>query len=334
MRPPYARRCLAASSYDYRLNVVDQQDRGEVHRHRPAQNRTRLRGRVACDSQLERRALLRTAPSGKRWAEQFGREHTLCPSLGPRDDLHDQVGNGARTRDSPGFRLGGTGRVAQGAAEAVEGFPLLRGQLGDQRGRVCRPIAGRAPREPERGGAADQALEGAIGVDARHPRGVGNGVAGRGTEPKQRGVRVGLGGREPERREIDLAWHSRSSDYYYANKLTARGMLEDVDGKRHQPGDESQPERRVRLPLRRALPGSLEWEVVRCEGVRRFGHGAQALRAPDPPLVALVEQPLEDAAGARNLAHQTEPSQELDPIERERDVAYMAMCVGVQPVAD
>src|SRR2546430_11923986 len=119
------------------------------------------------------------------------------------------------------------------------------------------------------------------------------------TEPEQRGIRLGLGGREPEGREINFSGHERSSGYYYGNELPgARGRLNDLDGNPHQPGDEPQPERGVRLPLRRALTRSLEREVVRRERARRLGHGAQALRAPDPLLVALVEQARQHAAGA------------------------------------
>src|SRR5439155_11440055 len=209
-------------------------------------------------------------------------------------------------------------RVAQAPAEAVEGLALLRGQLGDKRRRVRRPIAGGTPREPQRGGPADQAFEGAIGVGARHPHGMGDRVAGGWTEPEQGGVRLGLGGREPERREIDFAWHVRSSVYYYVDgSLAARGKLKDLDGHPHQPGDEPQTERCVRLPLRGALPGSLEGEVVRRERAGRLGCGAQALRAPDPPIVTLVEQSRQHPAGARDLAHETESSQELDPVEGE-----------------
>src|SRR6058998_149675 len=153
------------------------------------------------------------------------------------------------------------------------------------------------------------------------------------TEPEQRGIRLGLGGREPEGfirlglggrepegREIDFSGHERSSGYYYGNKLPgARGRLNDLDGNPHQPADEPQPERGVRLPLRRALTRSLEREVVRRERARRLGHGAQALRAPDPLVVALVEQSGQHPADARNLAHEAESSHELDPVECEGD---------------
>src|SRR6058998_812868 len=105
------------------------------------------------------------------------------------------------------------------------------------------------------------------------------------TEPEQRGIRLGLGGREPEGfirlglggrepegREIDFSGHERSSGYYYGNKLPgARGRLNDLDGNPHQPADEPQPERGVRLPLRRALTRSLEREVVRRERLVALG---------------------------------------------------------------
>src|SRR5438046_4185492 len=98
------------------------------------------------------------------------------------------------------------------------------------------------------------------------------------------------------------------------------GNLEDFDRNPQQPCDEPEPERCVCLPLRRALPRALERKVVSREGARRLRHRAQALWAPDPPIVALIAQPREHAAGARDLAYETESSQKLDPVERERDV--------------
>src|SRR5213076_3455315 len=112
------------------------------------------------------------------------------------------------------------------------------------------------------------------------------------------------------------------------------GNLEDFDRNPQQPRDEPEPERCVCLPLRRALPRSLERKVVSREGARRLRHRAQALWAPDPPIVALIEQPREHAAGARDLAYETESSQELDPVERERDVGDVALGVGSQRVAE
>src|SRR5712691_9313672 len=224
---------------------------------------------------------------------------------------------------------------SEGPAEAVEGLTLLRSQLGNERRGVRRPIAGGTPRQAQRGGATHQPLEGTIGVGARHARSMSNRVASGRPEPEQRGVRLGLSGREPERREIDVAGHLRSSDYYYVNVLPpARGTLDDLDGNPYQSGDEPEPEGRVRLPLSRALPRSLEREVVRREGVCCLGHGAQALRAPDPLLVALVEQPRQHPAGARDLAHETESRQELDPVERERDVGDMALGIRTQRVTE
>ena len=82
--------------------------------------------------------------------------------------------------------------------------------------------------------------------------------------------------------------------------------LEDFDRNPQQPSDEPEPERCVCLPLRRALPRSFEREVVSREGARRLRHGAQALWAPDPLIVALIEQPRQHAAGARDLAHEAE----------------------------
>src|SRR2546428_13489925 len=94
-------------------------------------------------------------------------------------------------------------------------------------------------------------------------------------------------------------------------------MLDDLDGNPHEPGDETQPEGCVRLPLRGALPRSLEREVVRREGARRFGHGAQALRAPDLLVVALVVQPRQHPTGAGGLSDESAVSLELDHVECE-----------------
>src|SRR5207245_7251739 len=94
------------------------------------------------------------------------------------------------------------------------------------------------------------------------------------------------------------------------------------------------PEGCVGLALRGALPWSLEWEVVRRERARRLGHGAQALRAPDPAIVALVEQPRQHPAGAGDLAHETESRQQLDPVEHERDVGDVALGGGAAWIAE
>src|SRR5213596_1836465 len=104
---------------------------------------------------------------------QLGREHALSPSPRAGDDLHDQVGDGAFPCDSPDFRPGAIG-VPQGAAEAVEGLALRRGQLGDEGRWVGRSIAGGPAREPQRGRAAHQTFEGTIRVGPSHARGMGN----------------------------------------------------------------------------------------------------------------------------------------------------------------
>src|SRR5205807_2800624 len=135
-------------------------------------------------SQLEHRGFLRAAPGGQCGAEQFGRKDALSPSPRAGDDLHDQVGDGAFPRDSPGFRARAIG-VPQRAAEAVEGPALLRGQLGDERRWVSRSIADGPPREPQRGRAVHQTLEGTIGVGASHARGMSDRVAGGWTEDRK-----------------------------------------------------------------------------------------------------------------------------------------------------
>src|SRR6184192_2464758 len=173
--------------------------------------------------------------------------------------------------------------IPQGAAEPVEGLALLRGQLGDERRWVRRSIAGGPSREPQRGRAAHQTFEGTIGVGASHARGMSDRVAGGWTEPQQGRVGQGLGGRKAEWREIELAGHCVVAITTTQAHPRAQGeRLDDLDGNPHQSGDETEPEGCVGLPLRGALPWSLEWEVVRRERARRLGHGTQALRAPDP----------------------------------------------------
>src|SRR3989449_8164874 len=136
---------------------------------------------------------------------------------------------------------------------------------------------------------------------------MGDRVAGGWPEPQQGRVGQGLGGREAEWREIELAGHCVVAITTTQGHPRAQGeSLDDLDGNPHQSGDETEPEGCVGLPLRRALPWSLEWEVVRRERARRLGHGTQALRAPDPAIVALVEQPRQHPAGAGDLAHETE----------------------------
>src|SRR5207249_6830016 len=140
---------------------------------------------------------------------------------------------------------------------------------------------------------------------------------------------------EAEWREIELAGHCVVAITTTQAHPRAQGeSLDDLDGNPHQSGDETEAEGCVGLPLRGALPWSLEWEVVRRERARRLGHGTQALRAPDPAIVALVEQPRQHPAGAGDLAHETESRQQLDPIERERDVGDVALGVGAHGIAE
>src|SRR5207247_10059903 len=94
-----------------------------------------------------------------------------------------------------------------------------------------------------------------------------------------------------------------------SSHAAARGNVDDLDGNRHQSGDKTKAEGCVGLPLRGALPWSLEWEVVRRERARRLGHGTQALRAPDPAIVALVEQPRQHPAGAGDLRSEEHTSE-------------------------
>ena len=68
------------------------------------------------------------------------------------------------------------------------------------------------------------------------------------------------------------------------------------------------------------------------DGIARLGQGAQALRAPDPLLVALIEQPRQHPTGARDVAYQAEPGEELEPIQGEGNVADVALGVRAQRV--
>src|SRR2546427_13169639 len=67
--------------------------------------------------------------------------------------------------------------------------------------------------------------------------------------------------------------------------------------------------------------------------MRGCGHGSQAFRAPIPLVVALAVETGEHADGARDLARQAEPGQELEPVHGERNVADVALSVGAQGVA-
>src|SRR5213079_2564130 len=171
-------------------------------------------------------------------------------------------------------------------------------------------------------------LQRAIGVRTRDARGVRDRVPGGGSQPEQGAVRLRLRGGEAEGREIDRSWHLSSSISYYVVPL-----LDYLDGKPEQPGDQSQPEGGVGLALRRALAGALEREVMRREEARRLGHGAQALGAPDAAIVALREEARQHAVRARDLPHQPEPREQLEPVEGEGDVADVALRIGPQWVA-
>src|SRR4029077_12009005 len=114
--------------------------------------------------------------------------------------------------------------------------------------------------------------------------------------------------------------------------LLLMSLLGDLDWHAQQAGDESEAEGSVGLALRRALPGTFEREVMRREGTGRLGHGAEALGAPDTPVVALAEEARQDAARAGDLAYQPEPGQQLEPVQRERNVADVTLSVGPQRV--
>src|SRR5256886_9885680 len=69
------------------------------------------------------------------------------------------------------------------------------------------------------------------------------------------------------------------------------------------------------------------------DGTDRLRQRPQALGAPDPLLVALIEEPRQHAAGARDIAYQPEPGQKLEPVQGERNVADVALGVRAQRVA-
>src|SRR5213082_1702937 len=115
------------------------------------------------------------------------------------------------------------------------------------------------------------------------------------TESQVYGDSVG----EAKRGKVDCACHLSSSICYYC----AFPLLDNLDRNPKQPGDEPQPEGGVGLALRGTLAGSFEREVVCRQRTRRFGHGAQALRTPDAPVVALTEQSRQHAVRARDLAY-------------------------------
>src|SRR6266576_7370678 len=94
----------------------------------------------------------------------------------------------------------------------------------------------------------------------------------------------------------------------------------DLDRKPHQPRDQRQPKRTVGLPLCGALTRPLQGEVMSRHGIERLGQGAQALRAPDPLLVTFIEQTGQHPTGARDVAYQTEPGEELEPVQGEENV--------------
>src|SRR5207253_4523834 len=215
----------------------------------------------------------------------------------------------------------------QGLAQPVEGPTLLGGELGDERPGIDGAVARRSPRETGRGGALGEPLQRAIGVGARRAGGVGDRVPRGWSQTQQGAVHLRLGGREPEGSEIQRSRHLSSSIRYYWHIL-----LDDLDRNAEQSGDQSEPKGGVGLALRGALAGTFEREVMRGEGTRRLGHGPQAFWAPDAPVVALAEQARQHPVRARDLAHQPEPRQQLEPVERKRDVADVALRVGPQRV--
>src|SRR5438477_12967190 len=68
-------------------------------------------------------------------------------------------------------------------------------------------------------------------------------------------------------------------------------------------------------------------------GIERLGQGEQALRYPEPLLVTFIEQTGQHPTGARDVAYQTEPGEELEPVQGEGNVADVALGVRTQRVA-
>src|SRR5256886_9026121 len=87
------------------------------------------------------------------------------------------------------------------------------------------------------------------------------------------------------------------------------------------------------LEFRRVLFRSLQREVMGRDGTDRLRQRPQALGAPDPLLVALIEEPRQHAAGARDIAYQPEPGQKLEPVQGERNAPDDARAVRAQRVA-
>src|SRR2546422_697965 len=115
--------------------------------------------------------------------------------------------------------------------------------------------------------------------------------------------------------------------------MTAASRLDDLDRDGEQLRDQGQPEGQVGLSLGRAPAGSLEREVMRRERARGLGHGAEVLGAPDPLVVALAVEAGQDAVGARELAHQPQARQQLQPVGGERQVGHVTLGVRSQRVA-
>src|SRR5207302_5346883 len=329
MRAPDRGHSLPRPAGDDRVRVVDQEDRGCLRGYTPRDEAARLDGRFARDPQLECRALPGAAPGGQRRTQQLRGEHALHPLPRPGDELHDQIGRRAGPGDRPNLGLDGLARVPQGLAQAVERLALLGGELGDECPGIDGAVARRSTGEADRGGAPGKAFERAIGVGPCDARGVGKRIARGGSQPEQSAVYLRLGGSEAKRGKIDGACHLSSSICYYC-----AFPLDNLDRNPNQPGDQPQPEGGVGLPLRGTLAGSFEREVVCRQRTRRFGHGAQALRTPDAPVVALTEQSRQHAVRARDLAYKPEPRQQLEPIERERNVRHVALGVRVQRITE
>src|SRR5207244_6646488 len=116
--------------------------------------------------------------------------------------------------------------------------------------------------------------------------------------------------RKPKGGEVERA-HKRSSCYYYAIRRRCARESHHFDRESHQSGDERETQGGVRLALGGAPAGPIQREVVGREGTNGLRHRAQALGAPDALVVALAEEAGEDAARARDLAHQAEPGQKL-----------------------
>jgi len=183
----------------------------------------RLRRRIAGDPELDLGPSRRAPPRRQGRPPQLGGEHSLDPTLGPGDELQHHVRDGTRTGEGLGLGFRGAGGVGEGPAEAVEGFAVRGGDLGEERLRISGAIARRPTRHPDRGAATHQTVQGPVGVGAGETNGAGHRVTRGRAEAEQGAVNHGLCGGEPKGHKIGR--HSSSPSYYFPLSATTTGPL-------------------------------------------------------------------------------------------------------------